>query len=490
MGLRLRIESIADDPQGNERIERTIQFCRANPGPTIVYVTQQKNTENVAQALGEAGLAARSYHAGMDAASRKATQEWFMESSTAIVCATIAFGMGIDKADIRNEVGRAGRDGKISQCVLFLFPGDRRILENFARGNTPSRASVRAFVTRLCIDAKVQEVKAGGVLIVNMHQYAKDYDIRDVTLGLLFAQLELRTNWLRSVTPVYMVFDYKAPNPTVYTAHCRSDTSPAAKAITANAKFGKTRYGIDVQVASQISGVERNLIVGKLSDWHDSGWIELKATQRRNRYLLVQDLPDDESEINSIADQMFERMEGREKDEVARLESVFEWASTATCLPKVLAEYFGDIDSFPFESTCAYCTPCQSGGKPAIQYSYSPPPFDEIAFQKVLASTAIRDDARFLARIAFGITSPRITAEKLSKHPAFGSMSLHPWDELLLRCEMEVEAYELAYPDGPPVTAEAAPTKRARKRKGGTSSGGSLSQGSTSAKRARGSWKT
>lgn len=77
----------------NERIERSIQFCKANPGPTIVYVTQQKNSENVAQALKEAGLSARHYHAGMDPVSRKATQEWFMESPTAIVCATIAFGM-------------------------------------------------------------------------------------------------------------------------------------------------------------------------------------------------------------------------------------------------------------------------------------------------------------------------------------------------------------------------------------------------------------
>lgn len=76
------------------------------------------------------------------------------------------------------EVGRAGRDGKASKCVLFLFAGDRSILENFARGNTPSRASVRAFVTRVCIDAKVQGVKVGGVLIVNTFQYAKDYDIR------------------------------------------------------------------------------------------------------------------------------------------------------------------------------------------------------------------------------------------------------------------------------------------------------------------------
>ncbi|KAG8986093.1 hypothetical protein FRB90_004232 [Tulasnella sp. 427] len=503
--LHLQIETVADDPQGSERIERTIQFCRANPGPTIVYVTQQKNTENVALALQSAGLSARCYHAGMNSEVRKATQEWFMESPTAVVCATIAFGMGIDKADIRNvihfnlpktlegysqEVGRAGRDGKPSKCLMFAYAGDRCVLENFARGNTPSKESVRKFVARVCIDANVQDVKAGGVLMVNMFQYAKDYDIRDVTLGLLFAQLELRYDLLRSVTPMYMVFEYKTPSIALYNSHVLKDFSPAAKALRSHAKFGRTQYTVDVFDASAASRIDRNVLVAKLNDWHDSGYIELKPSQRRNRYLLLKDMPTDEAEINEIADGMFERMEAREKDEVARLDKVFNWASTATCLPKALGDYFGDIDSLPLDATCSYCTPCRSGGAPAMQYDYTPPPFDEIAFQKVLNATPIRDDARFLARLAFGITSPRITAEKLSKHDAFGIMAPQMWDSLLERCEREVEAFKEAYPDGLPVQqgAKSGGSGTAVKRKEQTASGTS-GRGGSSAKRARGGWK-
>src|SRR5690625_3001700 len=103
-------------------------------GPAIVYVTLQKTAEEVAEKLHKSGFEARAYHAGMKKEERVEVQEWFMQSKTAIVVATIAFGMGIDKSDIRyvyhynlpkslenysQEIGRAGRDGEKSICEMF-----------------------------------------------------------------------------------------------------------------------------------------------------------------------------------------------------------------------------------------------------------------------------------------------------------------------------------------------------------------------------------
>ena len=107
------------------------------PGPTIVYVTLQKTAERVAAALQEAGLPAWAYHAGMEPEERVAVQDGWMASNRGIVVATIAFGMGIDKADVRyvyhynlpkslesysQEIGRAGRDGAPSIVELFACP--------------------------------------------------------------------------------------------------------------------------------------------------------------------------------------------------------------------------------------------------------------------------------------------------------------------------------------------------------------------------------
>ncbi len=110
----------------------------------IVYCFSQKSTESLANKLQKAGLRALPYHAGMDPVRRAETQEGFIKNDIDIVVATIAFGMGIDKPDIRfvihydlpknmetysQETGRAGRDGLQSDCILFFGYGDTRKIE-------------------------------------------------------------------------------------------------------------------------------------------------------------------------------------------------------------------------------------------------------------------------------------------------------------------------------------------------------------------------
>ena len=133
--------------QPPERMEMLIDRLKSSPpGATIVYVSLQKTTEEIAAACQQAGLDAKAYHAGMESEDRAQIQEWFMDGENKIVVATIAFGMGIDKSDIRyiyhfnppkslenyaQEIGRAGRDGLVSHCELLLVPQDRITLENF-----------------------------------------------------------------------------------------------------------------------------------------------------------------------------------------------------------------------------------------------------------------------------------------------------------------------------------------------------------------------
>ena len=107
---------------------------------TIIYCFSRRETEELAEDLNQQGLPARPYHAGLDGETRRRTQEDFIRDRVPIIVATIAFGMGIDKPDIRlvvhyslprslegyyQETGRAGRDGTPSDCVLFFTYADK-----------------------------------------------------------------------------------------------------------------------------------------------------------------------------------------------------------------------------------------------------------------------------------------------------------------------------------------------------------------------------
>src|SRR3954465_3576047 len=181
------------------------------PGSTIVYVTLQRTSLRVAALLAAAGLPARPYHAGMSPEGRVAVQECWSGSPQAIVVATIAFGMGIDKADVRyvyhynlpkslesysQEIGRAGRDGKASICELFACPDDVPTLENFAFGDTPTREALGGLL------ADLLEHPLEAQFALSEYELSVRHDLRPLVLKTILTYLEL-DGVLRQGTPFY-----------------------------------------------------------------------------------------------------------------------------------------------------------------------------------------------------------------------------------------------------------------------------------------------
>jgi ATP-dependent DNA helicase RecQ len=145
------IQRVDDDAQ-------VLEILRRHSGEAaIVYCISRKDTERIAESLTESGVRAVFYHAGMDAAERRRAQDKFASEEVDVVVATVAFGMGIDRSDVRvvvhaampksiehyqQETGRAGRDGLEAECVLLYSAADVMRWESLIE-----KAAVNAEVT-------------------------------------------------------------------------------------------------------------------------------------------------------------------------------------------------------------------------------------------------------------------------------------------------------------------------------------------------------
>ncbi|TKA70639.1 hypothetical protein B0A55_05741, partial [Friedmanniomyces simplex] len=320
------------------------------------------------------------------------------------------------------EIGRAGRDGEESHCMLYLCAEDLHLRESFARGDLPSKQSVTALLNQ--VFAKKPEVTDRGLSIEgNLYAESKDFDIKQTVLKNIYAQLELRFGLLRETTPKYSSYSYKAIAPTT------KDTTAPAQAIRAVAKKAATLTHVDVDAAARAFGLNRNDIVAKLNLWHDQAFIDLRTSGVVNIYRVLQTLPSTKAEKQRIIDELYAELGLREQQDLSRGQEVMDLINGSTCFSRTLAEHFGD--GLPGgEEDCGHCSWCETH-KAVKVITPQPKPFDDSVFQRVLRAVPDRDDARFLARVAFGIGSPRVTAAKLSGSTVFGSMEQYDFRVLL-----------------------------------------------------------
>ena len=407
-------------------------------GPTIVYVTLQKTAERVATMLAREGLPARSYHAGLKADDRAMIQDWFMRSDEAVVVATIAFGMGVDKADIRyvyhynlpkslenyaQEIGRAGRDGAPSTCEMLVALDDLGALENFAYGDTPSEDAVHRFAAQIFgMDERFS---------LDERALAYELDVRELVLRTLLAYLEL-DGYLEAGTPFYAAFQFKPLVPLdEVVAAFSGERREFLDAVFEHSTAARIWHHVDVDAAAASIGAPRDRIVRALDYLGEKGMLEVRATGVRRRYRRLATPKD----VPSVADALYRRMLHRERAEIDRLGQVVALARHDGCQVALLCSRFAD----QLESPCGHCSWCLRGGEAAELPDREAPPIDDGTWTQALAVRAehaeILGDARAFARFLAGIPSPKASRARLSRHPMFGALASVPFQTILAAAE-------------------------------------------------------
>ncbi|MHB9134593.1 MAG: RecQ family ATP-dependent DNA helicase [Armatimonadota bacterium] len=436
---RHNLQMLTTPTSAEEREAALLDRLRSRPpGSTIVYVTLQKTAERIAALLGDAGFPARAYHAGMETDQRTAVQEWWKESDCNIVVATIAFGMGIDKANVRNiyhynlpkglesysqEIGRAGRDDQPSIVEMFACPDDVPTLENFAYGDTPTERALRGLVDDV--------LTSGKEFDISLYELSDRHDLRQLVLRTALTYLEL-LGVLRQGTPFFAGYEMR-PLTAVedIIAEFPGEPGKLVGNLFAHAKKGRTWYGLNPDVVAEKISQPRRRITRALEVLEERGLVELRAADVRQTYTRQRDRED----AAALTAELIQRFHRRETQEVERIQRVLSLVIHDGCQTNMLVGYFGEQRAEP----CGHCSNCLTGKTqqlpPERKLPALPANLDVTELRQLRAANpAALGDPRQLSRFLCGLTSPAVTRAKLTRHPLFGALENRRFGEVLAWC--------------------------------------------------------
>lgn len=438
---RPNLNLLVEPVRSADKRRRLVEWMGARPGqPSIVYVTLQKTAEHIAEHLVRNGVQAEAYHAGLPHEQREAIQRRFMGGQSNCIVATIAFGMGIDKSDIRNvvhfdlpksienysqEIGRAGRDGHPSDCLLLANRDSLNVLENFVFGDTPERDGIRYVLDEM------QAAAPEGQWEFLLGPLADQSNIRQLPLKTLLVQLELK----KLIAPRYAYYaEYRFKyllEPDDLLARFEGERKDFVAAIIQTSTRARTWATVNFETLYERHHAERTRVVKALDYFQEKGWVELESKQMTEVYSLLQTAFDSAA----LSEELHASFTRHEQTEIARIHSMLDLFATDRCLGYRLAEYFGD-DNAPLH--CGKCSVClgQVARLPA------PPELPELVDKSFEAlcrdfihkheqHTGIPPSAERLTRFLCGISMPVFTRLKARSISGFAALEEYPYGEVL-----------------------------------------------------------
>jgi ATP-dependent DNA helicase RecQ len=343
-----------------------MEFLQSCPGNGIIYCATRKACDHLTEVLqGQLPRNVAAYHAGMDSAARRNIQEEFSSGKIEVIVATNAFGMGIDKSDLRfvihynlpgsveayyQEAGRAGRDGLPARCLMLYSWQDRFIQEFFIENSYPSPDVVRQVYQFLC-NCPLDPVE---MTLLELQQ----------EIGLSIGTEGIRVS--EALLEKAGAIERMDAQHNMASVRIRSDLPTLVDLLPREARARrKVLRGIESRIGP-LRGERIFFAPNDLARQLDMTWESIQRNLRelnrldcfdyvpafRGRAIhVLQRRPFEELAID------FEELERRKQDEYRRLRSVIAFAASSRCRQREILEYFGDED----RQSCGRCDNCVSG---------------------------------------------------------------------------------------------------------------------------------
>jgi ATP-dependent DNA helicase RecQ len=366
--LFYEVETLTDKEQ---KLRRLLEICREEKGPGVVYARSRETCEQLAATLRRAGVQAAYYHAGMSSEERASTQERFMLDRVRVIVATIAFGMGIDKSNVRfivhfsppdslegyvQESGRAGRDGRPSRCVLFMTSGDKSNLSRWKRQGQLKLDELRAIYKEIA-----RQVPQGAASYVNLD------DLERSVTAAVGRQLDNTTvrvgvSLLERVGLIVRHFDAPRTATLAITSDASRASDPDLQRIISVAGFlHATQYGegrrVDMAWLAEQTGYAPDTLERLLLKWQEQGLLRYRGDRRDSVIERLRPPQDVAGAINGMLAQ-------QDAAQQHQIDQMLAYANLNRCRHRMLAAHLGEKIG-DCGTSCDHCAP--PDGRPAVQ---------------------------------------------------------------------------------------------------------------------------
>jgi ATP-dependent DNA helicase RecQ len=358
---------------------KALELLSVIQGSAVIYTSSRKKTEEVAEYLNQKGIKCGFYHAGLNAVIRRKIQEDFIYDKIRVICATNAFGMGIDKKDIRliihyntpgsienyyQEIGRAGRDNKDSYIYLFYEDNDVNIQNYFISNSHPTKELLQNIYNSIC---DFNQIALGSLpdheLIVD-EEFISKYAGISISRGILHASLKYLENagYLKRVSEfekkdtIQILMDSKKIEE--FVRRTSNDELKNTLLILLR-EFGSELFNerkkVSINKLSGLLGASEDILHESLTTIDNLGIISFRPSIQKETVLLT--APRTEKERLQLN---YKKINENYLNSKQKLDRMTDYVFTCECRFKFILNYFGEKVN---EYKCGKCDICTTGSK-------------------------------------------------------------------------------------------------------------------------------